>query len=63
MLRQIKRNKLKQELKSNDINYEYHKRYGYTPNITKKELTLMEKVKKRIEKLKRKNRKKIKKEG
>jgi hypothetical protein len=56
-LRQIKRNKLKQEMGSNNINEEYHKRYGYTRNITKKELTLMEKIKKKIDKLKRKSRK------
>lgn len=38
--RTIKRNILKNELGTNKISEEYHKRYGYKPNITELDLKL-----------------------
>lgn len=38
--RKIKRNILKNELGTNEISEEYHKRYGYKPNISKLDLKL-----------------------
>lgn len=38
--RKIKRKMLKNELGTNEISEEYHKRYGYKPNISKLDLKL-----------------------
>lgn len=51
MIRKIKRNILKKELGTNNISDEYHKRYGYKPNITKQELKLKNRLKKALIKL------------
>lgn len=51
MIRKFKRIMLKKELGSNDISEEFHKRYGYKPNITKQELKLKHRLKRKLKKL------------
>lgn len=57
MIRKFKRMMLKKELGTNEIQEEFHKRYGHKPNITKLDI----KLKTRKEKTKRKARRKLKK--
>lgn len=54
MVRKYKREMLKKELDTNKINKEFHKRYGYIPNVTKYNQKLIDRLKKKIRKLRRK---------
>lgn len=60
MIRKIKRHMLKQELGTNKISDEFHKRYGYKKNITKLELKLKERLLKAKRKSKHKKARKRK---
>lgn len=51
MIRKYKRDMLKKELGTNDISEEFHRRYGSKPNVTKQELKLADRLKKRLKKL------------
>lgn len=51
MIRKIKRNILKQEMGTNKINREWHRRYDYKPNVSKGELKLLKRLKKHLRKL------------
>lgn len=51
MIRKYKRDMLKKELGTNDISEEFHRRYGNKPNITKQELKLADRLKKKLKKL------------
>ena len=65
MLRKVRRNSLKEELGTNKIRGEFHRRYGYKPNITKQKLKLIDRLNKKIKKLLRinlRNKKKVKNE-
>lgn len=62
MIRKIRRNILKKEMGTNNINSEWHKRYGYKPNVSKGELKLLERIKKGLRKLAHKK-SRIKKRG
>lgn len=50
MIRKFKREMLKKELGTNNISEEYHKRYGYKPNVTKQELKLLDRLKRKAQK-------------
>lgn len=51
MIRKFKREMLKRELGTNDINEEFHKRYGSKPNVSKNEIKLMDRLKRKLRKL------------
>ena len=51
MLRKLKREMLKRELGTNNISEEFHKRYGYTPNVNKNKMKLLERLKKKLRKI------------
>ena len=51
MIRKIKRNQIKQELGTNDISREFHKRYGEKPNVDKGKVKLLDRLKRKLRKL------------
>lgn len=51
MIRQFRRNILKNEIGTNKINNEWHRRYGYKPNVNKEEIKLLERLKRKLRKL------------
>lgn len=51
MIRKIKRNQIKQELGTNNISKEFHRRYGETPNVSKGQFKLLERLKRKLRKL------------
>lgn len=54
MVRKFKRERLKSELGTNKISNEFHKRYGYEPNVSKQDLKFIERMKRKAKKLLRK---------
>lgn len=60
--RKIKRNILKKELGTNEINDAFHNKYGYKPNVEKQSLLLKLRTAKALRKLKHKKARKNKKE-
>lgn len=66
IIRRFQREQLKHELGTNKINNEWHKRYGYTPNVGKLEKKIFERFKKKLNKALYKflrNKKKVNDEG
>ena len=51
MIRKIKRNQLKNELGTNNISEEFHKRYGEKPNADKGKVKLLDRLKRKLRKL------------
>ena len=51
MIRKIKRNQLKNELGTNNISREFHKRYGEKPNVDKTQVKLLDRIKRKLRKL------------
>lgn len=49
-IRKFKREQMKRELGTNKISNEFHKRYGYKPNITKQGLKFIERMKRKVRK-------------
>lgn len=51
LTRKVRRNKIKQELGTNEISSVFHSRYGYTPNVDKNKEKFLTRLKKKLRKL------------